>query len=38
MEFRLRDFLIVAALIGISAVLWVVLIGPAALVLARPAS
>jgi hypothetical protein len=37
-EFKLRDLLIVAALMGIGAVLWVVLIGPAALVLFRPAS
>jgi hypothetical protein len=37
-EFRLRDLLIVVALMGVGAVLWVVLIGPAALVLLRPAS
>jgi hypothetical protein len=37
-EFTLRELLIVAAFIGIGAVLWVVLIGPAALVLAGPRS
>jgi hypothetical protein len=37
-EFTLRELLVVAAFIGIGAVLWVVLIGPAALVLAGPRS
>jgi hypothetical protein len=37
-EFKLRDLLIVFALMGIGSVLWVVLLGPAALVLFRPAS
>jgi hypothetical protein len=37
-EFSLRELLVVASLAGIGAVLWVVLIGPAALVLFRPHS
>lgn len=35
-EFTLRELLVVAAFIGIGAVLWVVLIGPAAFVLIQP--
>jgi prepilin-type N-terminal cleavage/methylation domain-containing protein len=37
-EFTLRELLVVVAVIGIGAVLWVVLIGPAALVLIQPRS
>jgi len=35
-EFTLRELFAVAAVIGMGAVLWVVLIGPAALVLLKP--
>lgn len=37
-EFTLREVLIVVAVIGVGAVLWVVLIGPAAFLLIQPRS